>query len=160
MRVKKIVDEWFQDYKKPSMFIATCFCNWKCCVDGDFDKSICQNSAIADMPIIEVKNQEIIDRYKKNHITSAIVFGGLEPVIQFAEMRNLIADFRDSGIDDDIVIYTGYYPNEVINMLDTLKQYKNLIIKFGRYIPNKSKRYDDVLGVELASDNQYAVKFS
>ena len=33
---------------------------------------------------------------------------------------------------------------------------KNIIIKFGRFIPNRPSRYDEVLGVELASDNQFA----
>ena len=35
-------------------------------------------------------------------------------------------------------------------------KWENIIIKFGRYIPNQEKHYDDVLGIELASDNQYA----
>ena len=34
--------------------------------------------------------------------------------------------------------------------------FTNIIIKFGRYIPNQKPHYDEVLGVNLASDNQYA----
>ena len=41
-----------------------------------------------------------------------------------------------------------------------LKQYDNIIIKFGRFIPNQEKHYDEVLGVELASPNQYARRIS
>ena len=37
--------------------------------------------------------------------------------------------------------------------------YNNIIIKFGRYIPNQGTHFDKVLGVKLASDNQYALKF-
>ena len=33
---------------------------------------------------------------------------------------------------------------------------QNIIVKFGRYIPDTDQRYDEVLGVILASDNQYA----
>ena len=40
----------------------------------------------------------------------------------------------------------------------TLKKYKNIIMKFGRYIPNKKKHYDPVLGVYLASNNQFGEK--
>jgi hypothetical protein len=29
-------------------------------------------------------------------------------------------------------------------------------MKYGRYIPNNKGRFDKVLGVQLASDNQYA----
>jgi hypothetical protein len=32
-----------------------------------------------------------------------------------------------------------------------------LIFKFGRFIPDRPHRFDEVLGVELASDNQFAV---
>ena len=31
-------------------------------------------------------------------------------------------------------------------------------MKFGRYIPNKKKHYDPVLGVYLASNNQFGEK--
>ena len=76
---------------------------------------------------------------------------------------------RDYGCKDDIVIYTGYNENEEIftekcfevfnrhmNLIEHLSRYKNIIIKFGRFIPNRPHKFDEVLGVELASDNQYA----
>lgn len=62
--------------------------------------------------------------------------------------------------DDDVVIYTGYYPDEIKDALDVLKGFNNIIIKFGRYIPNRQSRYDEILGVTLASDNQYAERIS
>jgi hypothetical protein len=34
--------------------------------------------------------------------------------------------------------------------------FDNIIVKFGRFIPDDEKRFDEVLGVELASHNQYA----
>ena len=40
--------------------------------------------------------------------------------------------------------------------MNLLKKYKNIIIKFGRYIPNRPKKYDNILGIDLVSDNQYA----
>ena len=62
--------------------------------------------------------------------------------------------------NDDIVIYTGYNESEVSEQIERLRYFKNIIIKFGRYIPNKQSHYDNVLGVNLASDNQYAIKIS
>ena len=41
-----------------------------------------------------------------------------------------------------------------------LYDYKNIIIKYGRYIPNQTPHRDEVLGVNLASDNQYAERIS
>ena len=52
-------------------------------------------------------------------------------------------------------IYTGYYPEEIQDELKQLQKYKNIIIKFGRFIPGQEPHYDEVLGVYLASDNQY-----
>lgn len=54
----------------------------------------------------------------------------------------------------------GYDRNEIEEHIMILKKYKNIIVKFGRYIPNQKKHFDPVLGVELASDNQHAEKLS
>ena len=37
-----------------------------------------------------------------------------------------------------------------------LRKYPNIIIKYGRYIPDQEPHQDEVLGVRLASNNQYA----
>lgn len=141
------------------MFIATCFCDFKCCKELDLDICICQNSPIAKSKIIDMSNDRIVKRYLKNKLTHAIVFGGLEPFKQFDELFDLIKCFREKT-EDDIIIYTGYYKNELEKEIEQLKQFKNIIIKFGRYIPNKNIRHDDILGVTLASDNQYAEKIN
>ena len=62
--------------------------------------------------------------------------------------------------NDDVVIYTGYNKEEIADKIEVLKKFKNIIIKFGRFIPNSKKKYDEVLGVELASENQYGEKIS
>ena len=36
------------------------------------------------------------------------------------------------------------------------KNFDNIIIKYGRFIPGQEKHYDKILGVYLASNNQYA----
>ena len=58
------------------------------------------------------------------------------------------------------MIYTGYYPNEIKQEISILKKYKNIVIKFGRYVPDNDKHFDEVLGVYLASDNQFAERIS
>ena len=160
MKIKGLIDEDFIQYKKPSMFIVTSCCDWKCCKEGGFDKSVCQNSPLVASPTLEAEDKSLTERYLLNPITSAIVIGGLEPFDQEKELFNLIEEFRQKT-DDDIVIYTGFYPEEIEFQVRTLAaRHKNIIIKFGRYVPNKPKRYDEVLGVTLASDNQFAVKIS
>lgn len=97
--------------------------------------------------------------YLDDGLEEAIVFGGLEPMLQFQELVSFIDKFRKVS-EDDIVIYTGYYKTEIEKEIEILKKYKNIIIKFGRYIPNRKSKYDEILGVTLASDNQYAEKIS
>jgi pyruvate-formate lyase-activating enzyme len=160
MLIKTIKDETFQDYKKASMFISTCFCDWKCCVEQNIDKSICQNSPLAKDRDIEYSISEIIDRYVANSVTSAIVIGGLEPMLQFEEVCDFIREVRNSGISDDIVIYTGYYPDEIEDEINQIKSFQNIIVKFGRYKADTPSKYDEVLGITLVSDNQFAMKIS
>lgn len=160
MRIKSIVDEDFVNYKLPSMFIGTCFCDWKCALDGEFDTLLCQNSPLANENIISKSCEELYNRYVGNSITNAIVIGGLEPILQFEEVIDVIKWFRYKGCNDDFVIYTGYYKDEIIDKVNRLRNFENIILKFGRYIPNQEKHCDEVLGVYLASDNQYAEKIS
>ena len=157
--LKHIIEEDFNDYKKPSLFIAMPTCTFKC--DKDCGERVCQNSALANSPTIYMNIVDILDSYMKNKLTEAVVFGGLEPMDSFDELYEFIKYMRYAyKCDDDIVIYTGYNPQEIDNKISILKKYKNIIIKFGRFIPNQNPHFDEVLGVNLASDNQYAVKIS
>lgn len=160
MKLKALVDEDFVNYRKPSMFLGTINCNWKCCNEQGLDNSICQNSKLATSRLIEVPVDEIFHRYNNNPITEAVVVGGLEPFMQFNELIELVSTFRKNQCQDDIVIYTGYYPNEIKQEISILKKYKNIVIKFGRYVPDDDKHFDEVLGVYLASDNQFAERIS
>lgn len=157
MTVKGLIDEDFVQYKKPSMFIGFPTCSWKC--EKECGQRVCQNSTLAKSPDIHIDIIDMIDRYIKNPITEAVVIGGLEPIDSFDQLESFIKEFRGHS-NDDVVIYTGFYPYEIQNQIAILKQYKNIIIKFGRYIPGQERHYDEVLGVYLASDNQYAEKVS
>ena len=156
MRVKAIVQEDFINYKLPSMFISTCFCDYKCCTELGLDIGVCQNAPLTKSDNIDIPDQTIYEHFVNNPITKAVVIGGLEPMIQINEVVDLIKLFRNQGEDCPFVIYTGYYPNEIPEPLERIKQYKNIIVKFGRYIPNSQSVYDEVLGIMLASSNQYA----
>ena len=157
MFVKGIIDEDFVNYKKPAMVIEFPCCDFKC--DKEYGKSICQNSPLAKIRNIKVEEGYIIEKYLKNPITEAIICQGLEPLDTMVMLFLFIKKFREFS-DDDLVIYTGYNkeeerPQDLINFIKR-NQYKNIIIKYGRYIPGQIPHYDEVLGVKLASDNQYA----
>jgi len=160
MRVKTVVDEDFTNYKKPSMFIGTISCNGKCCIEAGIPLSVCQNDGWRSGAPIVLSNRELCQRYLNNPLTKAIVFGGLEPFEQFKELERFIFTLRRVfGCDDDVVIYTGYNPEELSFELNVLSgHYNNIIVKFGRFVPNSQHRFDEILGVELASENQYAVQ--
>lgn len=155
MKIKNLIEEDFIQYKKPSMFIGFPNCSFKC--DYECGEQVCQNSKLANSKSIEISKEELCDRYLKNPLTSAIVLGGLEPFDSKFDLISFIDYFRrQCNCKDDIVIYTGYYPEEIKVILTDLKKYDNIIIKFGRFIPNKNKKYDELLGVNLSSENQYA----
>ena len=153
MKIKGITDEDFVNYKKPSMFIAFPHCTFKC--EKECGERCCQNSALANAEIIEMPCREIVDRYLANPITSAVVCGGLEPFDDFPDLYNLVWELRRRS-KDDVVIYTGYKPEEISEQLSALAGEGNIIVKFGRFVPNQEPHLDPVLGVRLASNNQYA----
>jgi len=155
MIIKGIIDEDFVNYKKPAMVIEFPYCDFKC--DKECGKSICQNSSLVNEPNIEISFNNICSRYLFNPITEALIFQGLEPLDSPSDVYNLIFTLRKRfNCYDDIVIYTGYNRDEIIPLISKLRLFKNIIIKYGRYIPDQESHYDEVLGVNLASDNQYA----
>lgn len=163
MEIKGVIDEDFVNYRKPSMFIAFPSCSFKC--DKDCGKRVCQNSTLATTPNINIKIYELCERYISNPITKAIVCGGLEPFDSYEYLSWLFYLLRvQYKCNDDFVIYTGYTENEINNYFRRFIEYSilhgNVIIKYGRYVPNQQPHYDPVLGINLASSNQYAVKIS
>ena len=173
MKVKGIVDEDFVNYKLPAMYIAFGHCTFKC--DKENGANLCQNCHLVKQPDIEVSKEYLIERYLANPITSAIVLAGLEPLDDFTELFAFIdCTRRQYGITDPIVIYTGYTEEECLNgqfsnhnlQKDEMfaKEWKLLleygvIIKYGRFRPNEEPHYDEVLGVNLISGNQYAKEY-
>lgn len=157
MIIKQLLDEDFVNYKKPSMFIGFPSCSWKC--DKECGMQVCQNGALATSQIKNIGFKTIVNRYINNPITSSVVCGGLEPFDTWDDLYCLVTYLRLST-QDDIVIYTGYYKEEIEVYINELKVFPNIIIKFGRYIPGCEKHYDEVLGIYLASDNQYAERIS
>lgn len=154
--MKGITEEDFTNFKLPSMFIATCFCDFKCCKELGLGLEVCQNEPLAQASIKEIPDNIIYTHFASNPISKAVVFGGMEPFLQFEEILSLLRIFRNNKCDAPFVIYTGYYPEEIVSRLEQLASYKNVIVKFGRFVPGDKPHLDPVLGVELASNNQYA----
>lgn len=157
MRLNTVVNEWYQDYRKPSMFLGTVSCGGKCCIESGIPLSVCHNDGWRACAAADYDNLDLCEQYLSNPITQAIVIGGLEPFEQFGELVDFLTTLRSAKrCDDDVVIYTGYYPEEIAQQVDTLSIFKNIIIKFGRFVPNARPRFDPILGVDLSSDNQFA----
>lgn len=158
MKIINIIVEDFVNYKKPSIFIGFPCCTFKC--NKEAGKAVCQNYQLIKEKQIEISYEEIVKLYLDNPLTSAIVFGGLEPFDSFTDMTNLIDEFR-KYTDDDIVIYTGYNKEEIYQEILLFTDiWKNIIIKFGRFKPDTEQHLDPILGVKLFGENQYAEKIS
>jgi hypothetical protein len=155
MLLKTFHDEDFNNYRLPSMILGFPYCTFKC------DECLCQNSTLAKYENVDYGVDELIKRYLNNHLTRAIVFGGLEPLDSFKDVKEFIHKLRwKYRCNDPVIIYTGYEKEEISEEIRLLSYYPNVILKVGRYEPNQKRHYDDILGVYLASDNQYAFKVS
>lgn len=160
IHLKGVVMEDFVNYAKPSLFLITCKCDWKCCHEANIPITVCQNEPVVRQVTKEFLISSIYKAYIDNEITKAVVIGGLEPMLQFEEVLSLLDYFRKQNCNDDFVIYTGYYKEEIEKEIEQLKKYPNVILKYGRYKPNSVSRFDDVLQITLVSDNQYAERIS
>ena len=151
-----IIDEDFVNYRVPSMVLMFPYCTFKC--NEECGENVCQNYEIASSKLVEIFPSAIYDRYINNPITQALVLQGLEPMDSWGSVDNLIYYFRRcQNCYDDIVIYTGYNKDEIQERVNYLtSMYSNIVIKYGRFIPHQEPHYDPILGVNLASDNQYA----
>lgn len=161
MILKGFQEESFVQYKKPCMFLGTSKCDFKC--DRESESRVCQNGELAKAPEFYVSDEELYERYIDNPITSSIVIGGLEPFDDIDDVIDFIGCIREKfSCNDDIVIYTGYTEEELedifSDVLYWLSLKGNIFLKVGRYIPGRPPRYDETLGVTLASDNQYGIK--
>ena len=161
MLIKSLIETDFVNYKKPSMFIIMPHCSFKC--DKENGCLMCQNSSLVHEPTHNIAVRTLIERYISNPITKAIIFGGLEPFDSPEELDWFIKILRwNYQKNDDVVIYTGYTEEELVNnrYYKNILEYGNIVIKYGRFRPNQTPHYDEVLGVNLVSDNQYARRYN
>lgn len=138
------------NYKKAGLYVPIGItCTWKCekCCNVKYRKN--------DKYILE-NSDSIINSYKENKLVESLILSGLEPFDNFTQLEVLITEFRNAS-DDDIVIYSGYEEKEITECLEVLKGL-NIIVKIGRYYPDKSSKFDNILGITLASENQYGIK--
>ena len=157
MKIIDLIDEDFINYKKPSLFLALPFCTFKC--EKECGIQCCQNSSLARQPIIEISTEKLVQRYLENPISESVVMGGMEPLDSFDDVLNFISVLRKYS-EDFVILYTGYYKSEIEDKIEQLQKFSNIIVKFGRFKPNEPHHTDPILGVELASTNQYAEKIS
>ena len=154
MKLKGIIDCDFTNYKEPVLTLEFPYCTFKC--DKLNGCQVCQNSSLAAEPDVEVSCEKIWELYKQNPLTKGFCCQGLEPFDSPNELLDFVKTIR-YYCDDPIIIYTGYGRSEIEPAyLEYLKQYKNIIIKWGRFILGQEPHYDKTLGVKLASNNQYA----
>lgn len=154
IEVKGIIWEDTVNYKKICTTLMMPKCSFKC--DKEYGVQICQNWGLAATPSQTVPINLFMRKYMANPLTEAIVLQGLEPFDSLIDLYTVAAALSDFNCTDDLVVYTGYDRIEVGSKLQPLFYIPgHLIVKWGRYVPNQTPHYDSVLGVYLASDNQY-----
>lgn len=155
MLLKGIIDCDFVNYKEPVLTLEFSQCDFKC--DKLNGCQVCQNSALAREPDIDISLEYIWQLYEQNPLTKGFCCQGLEPFDSPADLYKLLEFIRhNKNCNDIIIIYTGYEPNERPMLENIIRTYNNIIIKWGCYILGDEPHYDSILGVHLASNNQYA----
>ena len=159
MRLKGIIFDDLVNYKMPCVTLESPFCDFKC--DKECGVQVCQNGPLAKADTYDYQPKEIISAYLKDDLAQALVIQGLEPLDNrwFPELWDFLVEFRKNSADP-IIIYTGFKEEEVGSIIELLQKLPKVIVKFGRYIPDQESHYDEVLGVNLASPNQYARRIS
>lgn len=157
MQIKGLQLEDYNDFKKCSMYVAFPSCTFKCERECGVD-GMCHNHSLISDTDIEISLDKLYDHFYDNPVQQAVVCAGMEPFDSFKDLYELVKYWRiEKENFCPIVIYTGYNEDEVQDKVDKLKEFAGeLIIKFGRFIPGDELHYDEVLGVNLASKNQYA----
>lgn len=108
-----------------------------------------------------VADGDIIKSYLFNEFTEAIYIVG-DLIIQFSEIFNFIAKLRnDFYCDDDVIIFTEYHETNLNYVLNALRMFRNIIVRFRGDSAAKYSviHYDAVLGIYIP-DNQYARRIS
>lgn len=123
-------------------------CTWKC-------KNCCNIHYKDYKDFYKRTIWEIINDYDRNKLVSTLILSGLEPFDNFDIMLSLIHWFR-VFFEDDIVIYSGYELKEIEEYIKPLSSY-NVLVKYGRYMPNKNHIYNEDLELYLSSDNQRTI---
>jgi hypothetical protein len=157
MKLKGIIDCDFTNYKEPVLTLEFPVCDFKC--DKLNGCQVCQNSALAREPDIEIAREKIWELYQQNPLTKGFCCQGLEPFDTYHQLYRFIKFIRERcHCDDVIIIYTGYEPSEKWGKFvkSMIGKFHNIIIKWGRYVNNGKSYYNKILGVTLASDNQFA----
>ena len=155
MKLKGIIDYDCTNYIEPTLTLEFPYCDFKC--DKLNGCQVCQNSALAHAPDIDVSGETIWKMYSENPLTKGFCCQGLEPFDSHMDLIEFIKFIRiDKQCLDPIIIYTGYNKGEDIITEKALLNWPNIIVKWGRFYPLNFPHYDEVLGVNLASDNQYA----
>ena len=159
MKVKGIIDYDCTNYKEPCLTIEFPYCDFKC--DKLNGCQVCQNSSLAAEPDIEISGEYIWNMYQQNSLTKAFCFQGLEPFDSYMDLIELIKFIRiNKQCNDPIIIYTGYEQGEDFIVEESLRHFSNIIVKWGRFLLGYEPHYDEILGVKLASNNQYGEKIT
>ena len=78
IHLKGVVMEDFVNYAKPSLFLITCKCDWKCCHEANIPITVCQN-------------EPVVRQATKEFLISSILFLESYSIEYILELLNFIA---------------------------------------------------------------------
>ena len=103
MHVKGVIEEDFVNYKVPSMFINTCFCDFKCCTELGLDIGVCQNSPLAQSDTKEIIRSVLPDCRDIFKLLYENCAGNTRVLVKLLVRAIKLAQINNTKIDKEII---------------------------------------------------------
>jgi pyruvate-formate lyase-activating enzyme len=150
IRYKSITHERVED----APFVGALICAVSCSI-GCKD---CFNESVKQEPNRCSYIPNILDEIQANPFNEGVILAGLEWSSQPKELIALVKEATKRHLP--IIIYTGYTSDQFIRRVPRIKEFPNVLIKYGSFNQNLRSFEHKEYGVNLASTNQHIQKIS
>ncbi|MCH4890037.1 radical SAM protein [Acidaminobacter sp. JC074] len=144
IRYKSITHERLEDAPFVGALVCALDCNIGC--------KGCFNQSLKEAPIFYKKADEVLDEIMSNPFNEGVILAGLEWSLQPSELMAMIKSCASKNIP--VIVYTGHKIETFLRRVPKIKNYPEVLIKYGAYDESKLSLTHEAYGVRLASTNQ------
>jgi len=145
IRYKSITHERVEDAPFVGALVCALDCNIGC--------KGCFNQSLKEAPIFYKKADEIMDEIMSNPFNEGVILAGLEWSLQPTELLALVKSATVRNMP--VIVYTGHDINTFLRRVPLIKQFTEVLVKYGAYDESKLSLTHEAYGIKLASTNQH-----